>query len=656
MRALFRHFTINSDDEELVHAQFRSCCRHMPLLYGILLCNSFGIGFLTFDPQQVAKTLLTPALIGATAIWRAVWWMRQQDTDELPTAVFCRYLKRTCFLAAVLTAAFVFWVIWLYQDADDYTRVNLLFFMSLTVISSVFCLMSLRAAAMRVAAISSTAFIFYFSWVDGARLLSQTLVLCCVCAGMVVVTLSFNHSFNELIRSQRSLRDRQRETERLSEENRRIAFTDALSGLPNRRELLSQLDRLEEAGDLPRDTLAVIFVDLDGFKDVNDEHGHQAGDALIRDLCQRLQRHCPDYAMLARVGGDEFAILIKRPSGAASAQSLAFTLAQRFLKEIALPVLFDQHVLQVSGSIGIAANVDSCATPRELLRRADLAMYHAKTEGKAQIAYYSEELDIGRLHRLCVQEQIGIGLTRDEFDLAYQPIVDADTGRILSVEALLRWPRRPEGELLPEDFIRIAEMTGQIHQLGLFALERACRDLGPFAPLCLSVNVSPAQFRHPAFEQQVLQILEQTGFPYQRLQLEITEGYLLTNPERAISAIGKFKEKGIAIALDDFGTGFTSIQYLRSYGFTHIKIDKSLLTGLGRRNKSEMLVTGAVILACALDMRVVAEGVESEDQATILRSVGCHEMQGYLFGRPMSLHELLIFLGTQWRSEAYRKA
>ncbi len=637
MRALLDIFRVETSDAELNRAQFRSFSRQMPLLYAILVCNALAITFTSFDPAQAIKTFVTPATMCALAISRAFWWWRQTDPDRLSDAQIVDYLKRTCTLAVLMTMSFEIWCIWVYQSADYYARSSLTFFLGLTEVSTVFCLMALRAAAMRVAVVSTFSFAFYFSWADGGRLLPQTLVLCCVCAGMMVVTQSYNRSFSALILSQRNLRMRQHETEKLSEENRRIAFSDPLSGLPNRRELLTRLDRLETRCDLPPDSLAVIFIDLDGFKAVNDEHGHHAGDALIRSVCLRLSQHCPSSATLARVGGDEFAVVLEAPD----AQATALKLARAMLEEISLPVLVDRHVLQVGGSIGIAANVDAQGRPRELLRRADTAMYHVKTRGKGQVAIYDPGFDEGRLRRLEIESQIGSGLNHDEFDVFYQPIVDARSGAIVSAEALLRWPRRPQGPLQPDEFIDIAEATGQIHPLGLYVLERACREIGPLGNLKLSVNVSPAQFRDPAFERQVCHVLEQTRFPPERLQFEITEGYLLANPERVVSAVEAFKALGMSVALDDFGTGFTSIHYLRSYGFSHIKIDKSLLAGLAPGAKATMLVTGAITLACGLDMAVIAEGVETEAQADILRAAGCHELQGYLFGRPMPLAEFI---------------
>lgn len=646
MRAFLEFFRLDTSDPELSRAQFRSFASHMPLLYGILVCNALAIALTFFDSQQVLKTVLTPLFIGGVAITRGVWWWRS-DTDALTDTQIAAYLRRTCTLAVVMTLAFELWCMAIYRDGDAYERGSLTFFLALTEVSTVFCLMALRAAALRVAVVCTGCFAFYFSWVDGQHMMAQAIVLSLVSAGMVVVTFRYNRSFSELIRSQRTLRKRQRETEKLSEENRRIAFSDPLSGLPNRRELLARLDRLESRPSLVPDTLAVIFIDLDGFKAVNDEHGHQAGDALIRSVCLRLHQHCPAHATLARVGGDEFAVLLE----AAGAQAEALSLARRMLEEIALPVLIDRHVLQVGGSIGVAANVDAAGRPRELLRRADTAMYHVKTRGKGQVAVYDADFDEGRLQRLAIEAQIGSGLNRSEFEVFYQPVVDAASGRIESVEALLRWPRRPDGPLPPDEFIDIAEATGQIHPLGLFVLERACREIGPLGDLKLSVNVSPAQFRDPAFERQVAHVLQQTRFPPQRLQFEITEGYLLANPERVVRAVEAFKAQGMSVALDDFGTGFTSIHYLRSYGFSHIKIDKSLLDGLSPGSKATMLVSGAIMLACGLDMRVIAEGVETEAQADLLRAAGCHSMQGYLFGKPMPLAQFVAATGLGVRGE-----
>ena len=640
MRQFLKLLKVDTSDSELMRAQFHSFCGHVPLLYVILVLNTIAITVTAFQPDHLIKTLVSPIAISALALWRAVWWRRQASTDDFSDHEIGAHLKRTCVLAVAMTLTFNAWVIWVYQDADAFARSNLTFFLALSQVSTVFCLMTLRAAALLVSVVSTIAFALYFSWVDGGRLMPQSLVLCCVCAGMAVVTQSFDRSFSELVRSRRTLHMRQIQTEKLSDENRRIAFTDPLTGLPNRRELLLRLDQLESSQAPGGDSIAIVFIDLDGFKEVNDQHGHQAGDELISSVCRRLRELCPAHAMLARVGGDEFTVVLEVQKADNGALAQAVNLAQKLLEEMSMPVAVDGHVLQIGGSIGIAANRDNTCQPRELLRRADLAMYHAKTHGKGQIALYDESLDKGRMRRFEIAAQIGNGLTSDEFDIVYQPIVNARSGAVVATEALLRWPRRSQGALGPDAFIEIAEATGQIHPLGLYVLERSCRELCALPQVKLSVNVSPAQFGHPGFVQQVFSILEKTGLPAARLRLEITESYLLANPERAYQAVATFKAKGISLALDDFGTGFTSIHYLQSYGFSHIKIDKSLIEGIAPNNKAALLVSGAVTLAMALDMAIIAEGVERKEQAEILVKAGCHEMQGYLFGRPMSLEEL----------------
>ena len=647
MRLMFSQlvalFRLDTSDSELARAQFRSFSRQMPLLYCILVCNAAAIMVEFYRPEYLFRTVIAPVAMCAVGIWRAVWWFRQRNIETISDAQIAELIRRTCSLAVIMTLAFEGWCMWIYPLGDAYARGHLTFFLALTQVSSVFCLMSLRAAALQVALSSTLAFVLYFSWIDDGKMIVQAVVLSFVGAGMMVVTHRYNLDFSQMIRSRRDLRLRQIEAERLSEENRRVSLTDALSGLPNRRHLLSRLDQLDDLPLPAQDTQAVIFIDLDGFKEINDAHGHHAGDCLITSLASRLRKACPDHAMLARVGGDEFAILIEVPGATFHALSIARHVAE----QICLPVVFQRHVLQVGASIGIASNLEGPLKAHELLRRADIAMYHCKSNGKGEIALYDKAFDEGRLHRMMIEEQMARGLANDEFDVFYQPVVDGATGSIVAAEALIRWPRRPEGQLDPDQFIDIAEATGQIHPLGALVLRRACTDFKQLPGLRLSVNVSPAQFRDPGFERQVAGILEETGFPPDRLQLEITEGYLLAQPERAIKVIGEFKAMGISVALDDFGTGFTSIHYLQSYGFSHIKIDKSLVSGLQPGNKASLLIAGAILLAKGLDMEVIAEGVESRGQADLLRQAGCDYLQGFMFGHPLAYEDFCRGLPAQ---------
>ncbi len=416
---------------------------------------------------------------------------------------------------------------------------------------------------------------------------------------------------------------------------RRIALTDWLSRLPNRRALIEHLDNLSAMGD--PDLISVVFIDLDGFKDVNDIYGHDVGDRLIVTIADMLRQKVPTGGVLARMGGDEFAMTLSGPWGLEKADEFA----QNVLQSFQAPIRLGKRTIYIGASIGIASGTLRECSSSELFRRADIAMYHSKICGKARMTHYDAALNSARERQLMIENDIREGLARNEFDVWYQPIVDAQTQIMMGVEALARWPRRPHGELKPDEFIPIAETSGLIYALGQFVLRRACTDLHPHDMLKLSVNISPAQFRDPEFEEKVAQVLESCQFPAHRLQLEVTETYVLENPERARSAIANLKALGTAIALDDFGTGYSSIGYLRRFNFDTIKIDKSLAGLVDDDEQASALVSGTVRIATALGMQVVAEGVENEKQMKLLRLAGCDQLQGYYFSEPMPLEEIL---------------
>ena len=413
-----------------------------------------------------------------------------------------------------------------------------------------------------------------------------------------------------------------------------MARTDWLSHLPNRRALIEALDRVSLRGDI--DVKSVVFIDLDGFKDVNDIYGHSVGDDLIVAIAKTLSERVPPGGMLARMGGDEFAMTI----GGDKAETQATAFAVSVLDSLSTPIQLGERTIHIGASIGIASGTLIECTSSELFRRADIAMYHAKMSGKGRITHYDAELNSARERKLAIENQIRNGLERDEFEVWYQPIIDARSQKMSSVEALVRWPRRPDGPLGPDTFIAIAETSGLIYKLGQFVLQRACQDLQPYGDLTLSVNISPAQFRDPAFEDKVASVLETTHFPANRLQLEVTESYVLENPERARMAIANLKALGTAVALDDFGTGYSSIGYLRRFNFDTIKIDKSLAGLVDHDEQAAALVSGTVRIANALGMAVVAEGVETERQMKLLRLAGCDQLQGFWFSQPMPIESI----------------
>ena len=415
---------------------------------------------------------------------------------------------------------------------------------------------------------------------------------------------------------------------------RELAMTDWLSHLPNRRALLERLEAVSESGS-PEIT-CVVFIDLDGFKDVNDIYGHNVGDKLIVSIGSALRNLVPEGGMLARLGGDEFALTL----GGEHAGEQAASFASAVLEYLNQPLRVGERTIHISASIGIAACSLVECNSSELFRRADIAMYHSKVTGKGRITHYDAELNNAREHQLNIENDIRDGLLRNEFDVWYQPIVDARTLATVGVEALVRWPRRPAGPLPPDQFIGIAETSGLIYALGQFVLRRACQDLLPLSDLKLSVNISPAQFRDPEFENKVAGVITGSGFPAHRLQLEVTETYVLENPDRARAAIVNLKGLGTAVALDDFGTGYSSIGYLRRFNFDTIKIDKSLAGLIDTDEQAAALVGGTIRIASALGMAVTAEGIENEKQMKLLRLAGCDQLQGYWFSEPMPIEDL----------------
>lgn len=417
---------------------------------------------------------------------------------------------------------------------------------------------------------------------------------------------------------------------------RHLAMRDRLSGLLNRAGFFTALDDLVLQSSRGDADVALLYLDLDGFKEVNDAYGHGTGDRLIRGVAAGLKALVEREAILARVGGDEFAIAVLTEHAAKAVE----TLSDRILGFFDEPFVIGDRVATVGTSIGIAISWHGRVSGEELVRHADMAMYHAKEAGGGQAEHYRPEMDTEREERNTLEIDLRVAIDRRELSVVYQPVVDAQTWRLAGVEALVRWNRQGYGPVSPEVFIPVAEATGLIDQLGLFVLHHACQTISHWPELRLSVNISPGQFRDPAFAVHVGAVFEKTKVDPARVTLEMTEGYFIQNPERARAMLAKLKRLGVKIALDDFGAGFSSVGYLRQFGFGRMKLDKSMVHALDEGGRAVEMLQATVALARALDIPVTAEGVETESQALALRLSGCDELQGYLFGKPMSADEV----------------
>ncbi|MET0749138.1 MAG: EAL domain-containing protein [Rhizobium sp.] len=427
---------------------------------------------------------------------------------------------------------------------------------------------------------------------------------------------------------------------------REAALRDRLSGLLNREGMRLRVDEMIETARIDKSNVLILYLDLDGFKEINDSYGHGTGDQLIRAVAAGLKVLVPKNAILARLGGDEFAIAFP---GTELNDAPALGLSEQILDFLSEPLEIGRRVIVVGASIGIAMSPEGRVDREEMVRRADLAMYKAKEAGRSRMVCYDSDMDTDREGRNAMELDLRVAIEGETLGVAYQPLVDAVTHEMIGVEALVRWDRPGYGPISPEVFIPVAETSGLIEGLGLLVLRRACEAAMGWPGLRVAVNVSPSQFRNPAFADYVRYVLTQTGIEPERVTLEITEGYIIQNPKRIRGAIDRLKALGVKVALDDFGSGFSSIGYLRQFGFDRIKIDKSLTMGVLEGKSSRDMLQATVALARSLDIPVTAEGIETEEQGIAVRLFGCDELQGYFYGKPMPAADITRRYQTQMR-------
>jgi diguanylate cyclase (GGDEF)-like protein/PAS domain S-box-containing protein len=428
------------------------------------------------------------------------------------------------------------------------------------------------------------------------------------------------------------------------------AFHDALTGLPNRALFVDRLHQALARAARHQTTNAVLFLDLDRFKTVNDSLGHEVGDLLLVAATERILGCIRPEDTVARFGGDEFTILLEDVGDSTQ----AVRVAERILEALQRPLVIAQHEIVVSASIGVVLSTSADSQPSDVLRYADVAMYQAKHAGRARFALYDRSMNNAALENLTLEHDLRRAIERDELRLHYQPIVELATGRIAGMEALVRWQHPQRGMLSPAVFIPLAEETGLILSIGTWVIEEACRTMhqwhqrftdGP-AP-AISVNLSARQFRQPNLAHHVAQALQRSGLAPQYLTLEITESVVMEDAATTIVTLHDLKALGIKLAIDDFGTGYSSLSYLKRFPVDTLKIDRSFLAGLGQNPEDTAIVEAVTNLAHALNLSVTAEGVETAEVRQFLCTLGSEQAQGYFFGRPLPADAATQLLATQ---------
>ena len=436
----------------------------------------------------------------------------------------------------------------------------------------------------------------------------------------------------------------QQDITRQREQEARLAYQaahDPLTGLPNLGALQARLERALQSCVRQGHKLALLHIDLDDFKPINDAFGHGLGDELLKHVAQRLLDTATAGVSVARMSSDEFIVLL----APYQSEQEVMALTDRLLAALAQPFMLDRHRLHISASIGIASNKGSVTQAHDLLHHASLAMEDAKSQGRNTWQWYCGDAIDNVAEHVVIRRELQEAIQTGQLEAYYQPIVDAGSGIIRSVETLIRWHHPTKGLVPPSVFIPIAEQTGQIIAIGRWVLERACHDIaalnvGRDQPLTVAVNISPVQFRRNGFLDGIKAALKASGLPPELLELEVTEGTLMTKTDQAIALLNEVRALGISVALDDFGTGFSSLSYLRDLPINKVKLDILFIRGISQNAKNAAIVQGVITMAHHLNLAVVAEGIETREEHMDLRQRQCDLLQGFLFSKPIPFEML----------------
>ncbi len=419
------------------------------------------------------------------------------------------------------------------------------------------------------------------------------------------------------------------ERRRMEDELTRLAYHDALTGMPNRTMLQIALEERIADATVIGNGLAVMHIDLDNFKDINDVWGHTTGDRLLLKLAERLQSQVADKAQIGRIGGDEFLVLVEGPEPARQAESLANALC----RALSTPLELDRRVVRVTGSIGISLFPDDGENTEDLLRHADAALYRAKADGPGSWARYSPELTAAAMARRYIETELRSAIEKNQMRVALQPIVALNGRRVVGFEALARWYHAEDGWIDPEDFVALAETRGLVTPLGEQVYRKAMEHVAGMKGMQLSLNVAPAQLRSTDFCDRLVTLAAECGMPTERLEVEITERVLMEESHGALDQINRLRSAGIGIAIDDFGTGYSSLSYLRKLPIQRLKIDQSFVRNVGAVRENAAIVKAILTLARELGFTTTAEGIQTAAESDFLREAGCDFAQGWLFGR-----------------------
>lgn len=641
-------------EPELAQAQFAAFSKQMPLLYFILLVSAWSVAIVHLASAPALLTIQIPLVLTGVCVLRLIQWGRNgaaHPSDEEAR----RALNVTFWLAVIIAAGFTIWALSLLPYSQGYGKSQVAFFMAVTVIGCVLCLMHLRGAALSVTAIIMTPFVLVFATSGELAFVAMAVNMTLVSAAAVIIVLINYRDFADLVASRRALELRHVKTTAISNEHSRLAKLDSLTELQNRRSFFTGLEMQVAAARASRDARVMVgILDLDAFKLVNDTHGHGVGDALLIEVAKRLRQLCSDAFVPFRLGGDEFGLIARNGMDEATMMQHC----ARICTALGAPYVIANASVHVAGTMGVAAFPDMASSAQALYECADYALMHAKKNnrrGEANLFSLEHEGEIRWSG--AVEHALRTGDLENELSLEFQPIIDVSANCPIGFEALARWRSPKLGRVAPSDFIPVAERAGMISGLTQILMRKALSAavLWP-DDLRLSFNLSVHDISKPEGVLRIISTINESGISPKRIDLEITETVMMYDFANIAIAIDTLKALGVGISLDDFGTGYSSLTHMHQLPLDKIKIDRSFVTNIDSNHTSLKIVKSLIRLCKDMGLACVVEGVESAGELAVLRSLGCEYIQGYYYAKPMNEAGIAGYLQQEARNNETTRA
>ncbi|MFP3185299.1 MAG: EAL domain-containing protein [Paraburkholderia sp.] len=626
LKAVKEAAAIPDRNPDLLIAQYRAFTFQMPLMYVILMINTWGVATTHMHVAPRWITVDIPVAMTLLSLVRVIGWLRRSRREATFDAAL-KALSGTQKLSGMIAIAFTLWAFALFPYGGAYEKAHVAFYMAITVIGVIFCMMHLRSAAFTVAFIVNGSFVVFFSLSSNLVFVAIAINTALVSAAMLAILLIHYRDFTGMV-SARS-------------ENFQLANIDSLTGLANRRAFFSYLDNAYTQAKSTGGRLAVGIVDLDGFKSVNDIYGHATGDKLLQTIGLRLKEACPANYYVARLGGDEFSIVA---SNFGDTRELV-AMGELICSAIRMAAPLGDTTLQIGGSIGFSVYPDMAADTEQLFANADYALYHGKRTSRGKVTLFSIDHDAKIRSDAKIEQALQHANLEDELTVVFQPIVNVSSRATIGFEALARWFNPALGSVSPAQFIPIAERTGMIETITQILLKKALAHASLW-PGCirLSFNLSAHDLSSPESVFAIVTAIGKSCFDPTRLDFEVTETAFIRDFQQVRNATEILRSIGCGISLDDFGTGFSSLTHLHALPLTKIKVDRSFVTDLDKKSASYKIVKSLLALSRDMGLDCIVEGIETRDELAILKTLGGRMVQGYLYSRPIPADEVARFL------------